>query len=135
MLPEYSQLLIDIQKKSNITVKETRDLKFLKEVIENRTQKIIGFNTLRRLFGFLEKTTPSVTTLNTLALFLGFSSFSRYQHNKLNYEEWYFQQNLNRILQNKDITPEDFELINSGLLNDQNLIFFAYFICHFIKKK
>ncbi|MEN8827937.1 MAG: hypothetical protein ABF264_06150 [Flavobacteriales bacterium] len=135
MNPEYSQLLIDIQKKSNITVKNTRDLKFLKEEIESLTHKVIGFNTLRRIFGFLESRTPSVTTLNTLANFLGFASFSGYQHHKLNYEEWYFQQSLNRIIINEEITKKDFDLINYGLLNQHNFVYLAYFIVYFIEKK
>lgn len=135
MTPEYSQLLIDIQKKSNITVKSTRDLKFLKEEIESLTHTVIGFNTLRRIFGFLEARTPSVTTLNTLAKFLGFASFSSYQHHKLNYEEWYFQQSLHRMIVNDEITKKDYDLINYGLLNEHNFVYLAYFIVHFIEKK
>lgn len=55
MKNNYSQLLIDIQKKSNITVYNIKDLKILKEDIELVIKTNIGYNTLRRLFGFLEK--------------------------------------------------------------------------------
>jgi len=56
MYNDYSQLLIDVQKKSNITVTSLRDVKFLKEEIDTNIDNSIGFNTLRRLFGFLDKT-------------------------------------------------------------------------------
>ena len=56
MQNDYAQLLLDVQKKSNVTVNKSRDLRFLKKT-SMKTQKLgIGFNTLRRLFGFLEKT-------------------------------------------------------------------------------
>ena len=55
MQNEYAQLLLDVQKKSNITVSKSRDLRFLKQNIDDNSELGIGFNTLRRLFGFLEK--------------------------------------------------------------------------------
>ena len=79
MKEDYSQLLIDIQKKSNITVSDSKDLKFLKEEIESFINQTIGFNTLRRLFGFLEKREPNYSTLNRLANYLGYISFSKYK--------------------------------------------------------
>ena len=53
MQKEYSNLIIDIQKKSKIEVLKVRDLKYLQEDIYNVTTKNISFNTLRRFFGFL----------------------------------------------------------------------------------
>ena len=88
---DHSQLLIDVQKKSNIIVNNVGDIKYLKEAIESTNNLKIGYNTLRRLFGFLNKTKPSLSTLNTLAYYLEFSSFTNYLNNKLNFDEWYFQ--------------------------------------------
>ena len=123
MFNDYSQLLIDVQKKSNIAISSVRDLKFLKEVIESNTAQKIGFNTLRRLFGFLEAKKPNINTLNTLAIYLGFRSFSNYKNSQLNYDEWYFQQNLQRLLYLKDLNKEELHLINTGLSNHHNLIY------------
>ncbi|PQJ74763.1 hypothetical protein [Polaribacter gangjinensis] len=128
MLDNYSQLLIDVQKKANIVVSNISDIKFLKEEIEIETTNNIGFNTLRRLFGFLEKTKPSIKTLNTLAAYIGFNSFYKYQNHQLNYDEWYFQQNLRRIQLLKKITVDDVISINFGLLNDTNIVYLAYFL-------
>jgi hypothetical protein len=134
MLHNYSQLLIDVQKKSNITVSNVRDIKFLKEELESITAKSIGFNTLRRLFGFLESKKPSVKTLNTLSNYLGFTSYSNYNNNQINYDEWYYQQNLLRLLSSKDIDEQELNFIKNGLRNEQNVIYLAYYLSYHIKK-
>ncbi|MDB4010737.1 hypothetical protein N9484_06890 [Polaribacter sp.] len=135
MQNDYAQLLLDVQKKSNITVNKSRDLRFVKEEIEQNSESGIGFNTLRRLFGFLEKTEPSISTLNILAVYLGFSSYSAYKNNIINYDGWYFQQNLQRIQSTNTVTNEDIETLNIGLLNAANTVYFAYFFSYFIERK
>lgn len=134
MYNDYSQLLIDIQKKSNITVTSIRDVKYLKEELDAVTNKPLGFNTLRRLFGFLDKTVPSLATLNTLSIYLGFSSFSSYKNNQANYSEWYFQQSLLRMQKLKRIGKEEISKINIGLLDEKNIIFLAYFLSFQVEK-
>jgi len=134
MLSDYSQLLFDVQKKSNITITTIRDVKYLKEEVEGQLNLIIGFNTLRRLFGFLEKNNPSISTLNTLSKYLGFSSFSNYKNHQANYSEWYFQQNLLRMQVQKKIGDIEIEKINIGLLDGKNVIFLAYFLNYQIEK-
>ncbi|MDC1262358.1 hypothetical protein N8Z72_06645, partial [Polaribacter sp.] len=134
MQNDYAQLLLDVQKKSNIKVNKSRDLRFLKEEIEENSESGIGFNTLRRLFGFLEKTEPSISTLNILAVYLGFSSYSSYKQNIINYDDWYFQQNLQRIQSSNTLTKEDSETLRIGLLNAANIVYFAYFFSYFIER-
>ena len=134
MQDNYAQLLLDVQKKSNITINKSRDLRFLKEEIEENSESGIGFNTLRRLFGFLEKTEPNISTLNILAVYLGFSSYSAYKNNIINYDDWYFQQNLQRIQSTNTVTKEDIETIRIGLLNAANTVYFAYFFSYFIER-
>lgn len=125
---DYTQLLIDVQKKSNITITTIRDVKYLKEEIETKTNSNISFNTLRRLFGFLEKTYPSALTLNILSNYLGFPSFSNYKNNKTNFNDWYFQQYLLHIRRLKKINSKEIEQINVGLLDENNIVYLAYFI-------
>lgn len=134
MYNDYSQLLIDIQKKSNITVSTLREVKYLKEEIDAMTDKPIGYNTLRRLFGFLDRTSPSISTLNTLSTYLGFSSFSSYKNHQTNYSEWYFQQTLLRIQNKKSIGTDDINLISNGILDEKNIIYLAYFLALQIEK-
>ena len=88
MKNDYSQLLIDIQKKSRITVQNVKDVKNLRDEIESGVNSNIGYNTMRRLFGFLPKTVPSFATLTLLSNYLGFTSYANYLNNKLNFDEW-----------------------------------------------
>lgn len=133
MKNDYTQILIDIQKKSNITVEKVRDIKNLKEEIEMVTGAVLGYNTMRRLFGFLPHTSPSKNTLNQLSHYLGFQSFSSYLNNKVNYDEWFFQQKLIQIQLNKTITDSDLEIFKIGLLNKNNIVAIAHTISFFIQ--
>lgn len=131
---DYSQLLIDVQKKANITITSIRDVKFLKEEIDTNIDNSIGFNTLRRLFGFLDKTIPSIATLNTLSMYLGFTSFSSYKNQQANYSEWYFQQSLLRMQRQSKIETEEINKINIGLKAEKNIVYLAYFLSFHVEK-
>jgi hypothetical protein len=134
MTINHSQLLIDVQKKSNIIINNVGDIKYLKEAIESFDNLKIGYNTLRRLFGFLNKTKPTLSTLNTLSNYLEFTSYTNYLNNKLNFDEWYFQQRLLLIQQSNDIDEEAIQVINAGMLYDKNIVYVAYFISSLIHK-
>ena len=131
---DHSQLLIDVQKKSNIIVNNVGDIRYLKEALESFNNLKIGYNTLRRLFGFLNKTKPSLSTLNTLANYLEFTSFTSYLKDNLNFDEWYFQQQLLLIQQTNDLSEEGIQTINTGILYNKNIIFVAYFISNLIQR-
>ena len=130
---DHSQLLIGVQKKSNIIVNNVGDIKYLKEAIESFNNLKIGYNTLRRLFGFLNKTKPSLSTLNTLSNYLEFTSFTNYLKDNLNFDEWYFQQQLLLIQQTNDLNEEEIQIINTGILYNKNIVFVAYFISNLIQ--
>jgi hypothetical protein len=134
MESDYSQLLIDIQRKSNINVSKVRDVNYLKEEIETTIEAKIGFNTLRRLFGFLESNAPSKKTLNFLSNYLGYNSFSNYLNNKTNYNDWYFQQYLLQLRTKKKLNAAEISSINSGIKNENNLIYLGYFIGFHIER-
>lgn len=134
MKNDYSQLLIDVQKKSNITISAIKDVKFLKEEIELVTSNKISFNTLRRLFGFMTKTNPSKQTLDILTNYLGFNSYSNYLNKKSNYDEWYFQQNLLQIKKRNTIRESELQQIKTGLQYEQSVVFYAYLVSYFIEK-
>lgn len=135
MKNDSNQILIDIQKKSNITILNIRDIKNLKEEIEASISAKIGFNTLRRLFGFLPKTRPSTATLTILSKYLGFTSYSNYLNNKLNYDEWYFQMKMLRLQLNETALEKN-EVIqfNIFLQNENNINAVANYVCYLIEK-
>jgi hypothetical protein len=133
---KYStQILIEVQKKSGITVENVRDIKNLKEEIEASVSAPIGYNTLRRLFGFLPRTVPSTATLTILSKYLGFASYSNYMNNKPNNDEWYFQIKMLRLQLNKN-ELEKIEVLrfNEALQNEYNIIAVANYVCFLIEK-
>lgn len=134
MKNDFTQLIIDIQKKSGITVENVRDIRNLKEEIEAQTNARIGYNTLRRFFGFLPRTLPSKTTLTVLSNYLGFVSYSNYIHNKLNFDEWYFQQKLIRIQLTDTLDEAVLDFIDVGLTNKNNIVAVANYIGHLVRQ-
>ena len=135
MKNDFTQIVIDIQKKSGFTVENVRDIKILKEEIEASVSVKIGYNTLRRLFGFLPKTEPSSATLNGLSKYLGFTSYSNYLNNKLNYDEWYFQIKMLRLQLNQhDLEKNEVLQFNEALQNENNIIAVANYVCFLIEK-
>ena len=132
---DYSVLLGNVQKKAFVNVKSVRDVKILKADIELVTGLQISYNTLRRLFGFLDRTAPSLTTLNTLARYLGFRSYGNYLNSKSNFDDWYFHQKLLHIQALGVITPENVELLNARLLNSRNVVSIATFIAFFVERE
>jgi hypothetical protein len=135
MKNDSTQILIDIQKKSGITVENVRDIKNLKEEIEDSISVKIGYNTLRRLFGFLPKTTPSNATLNILSKYLGFASYSNYIINKPNNDEWYFQIKMLRLqLNENELEKNEVIQFNASLENENNIIAVANYVCFLIEK-
>lgn len=130
-----TQIVIDVQKKSGITVENVRDIKNLKEEIEASVGVPIGYNTLRRLFGFLPKTVPSNATLTLLSKYLGFTSYSNYLNNKEIYAEWYFQMKMLRLqLNENDLEKNDALKFNTFLQNENNIIAVANYVCFLIEK-
>ena len=130
-----TQILIDIQRKSGITVDNVRDIKNLKEEIDASVAVKIGYNTLRRLFGFLPKTVPSSATLTILSKYLGFASYLNYINNKLNYDEWYFQIKMLRLqLNQNDLEKNEVLQFNEALQNENNIIAVSNYVSFLIEK-
>ena len=135
MQNEYSQLLLDIQKKSKITIKKVSDLKYLKEEIFSVTEKKISFNTLRRLYGFLPNTVPSQNTLKTLSNYLSYTNYANYLNNKEVYVEWFIYMKILKLQQKNHLSEFDLNLIKSSLKNDGNIIAIANYVGFLIQNK
>ena len=131
---EFKQLTTDILKKSKLPIRSLKDIRILRAEIEDLSGQSIGLNTLRRIYGFMEYTKPSVKTLNTLSAYLGFKSYARYLAKSDTYETWYFQQNLLRLKLRNSLEIIDSEEINLGLLNQENVAYLAYFVSYFIQR-
>ena len=125
---DYSQLLIDVQKKASVSVQSVRDLKLLKEEIEVKSDLVISYNTLRRVFGFLSQNTPSTNTLNKLSMFLGFNTYSAYLNHKELYNDWHFYQTTLRMMVSDQLTEEDILVIRNGILDSNKITTIAQLI-------
>ena len=56
---------------------------------QSYTNTKIGFNTLRRFFGYLKSTTPNLNTLNILSKYIGYENYSAYQKKYLKDADWF----------------------------------------------
>lgn len=75
----YNILIDDVKLKSGLLFDQAKDFKVLAKLILEITQRSIGITTLKRLFGYIndEHRTNSYT-LNTIALYLGYSTWDAY---------------------------------------------------------
>lgn len=131
----YNQLRIDVEKQIGFRIKKLSELKMAQEAIEWETKKKIGFNTLRRFFGFLKSTTPNSNTLNTLSVFVGYKNYSAYQKEYLRDQDWFVWTQTIKIELSDSITKEDLEWLERQQKTDDYHIKIASIIKTFVYKK
>lgn len=131
----HNQLRIDIEKQIGFRIKKLSELKMAQESIEWETKNKIGFNTLRRFFGFLKSTTPNIKTLNTLSLFVGFENFSAYQKKYLRDADWFVWTQTIKIELSDSVQDEDYEWLETQQKTDDYHLMVASITKTFIYKK
>jgi hypothetical protein len=131
----YNQLLLDVQKHFGSSIIKVAQLKLLQETIEFETKKHIGFNTLRRFFGFLDYTKPNINTLNSLSQYVGYSSYGLYLKNYLDDEEWYRWQRVVQIELANTVTEDDIIWLQSQIKNHEYFVKIISIIKTFIYRK
>lgn len=135
MKENYNQLLINIQKQFGSSVDKISQLKLLQESIEFSTKKVLGFNTLRRFFGFLEFTKPNQKTLNILSQYLGYSNYGSYHKNYLKDTEWLNWNQIIKIELSDDIKEEDIIWLQSQIKTDEYHLKIASICKTFVYRK
>lgn len=73
---EYLKKLTE--KNAGFTIQDRGDCQLLSELIIERTDEFISYNTLRRLFGLASYVKPSKNTLDTLSRFNGYMDYVHY---------------------------------------------------------
>lgn len=73
---EYLKKLTE--KNAGFTIQDRGDCQLLSELIIERTDELISYNTLRRLFGLASYVKPSKNTLDTLSRFNGYKDYVHY---------------------------------------------------------
>ena len=79
----------EINQKLGFEIRRQSDVRFLHQSIISGNKLIIGFNTLRRFFGFLPERAPQLKTLEVLAQFLGYASYSHFLNYVNKDQNWY----------------------------------------------
>lgn len=134
-IESHNQLRIDIQKKIGYNIENLLELRMALEAIEWETKKRIGFNTLRRFFGFLKSTTPNINTLNTLSLYVGYENFSAYQKKYLRDDDWFVWTQTIKIELGDSIKEDDFQWLETQKNTTDYHLKIASIIKTFIYKK
>jgi hypothetical protein len=109
----FNQLRLDVVRQFGMAIKKPKDLTQLKTCIETETKQTIGFNTLRRFFGFLETITPSYTTLSTLSKFLGYENYHTYQLKMNSMDTWINNERIIALEMSSEIKPSELKWLSS----------------------
>ncbi len=95
----------------------------------------MGFNTLRRFFGFLKSTTPNLNTLNTLSLYIGHENYSTYQKKYLKDADWFEWTQTIKIELSDTLNETDIQWLESQQNTNEYHLKIASIIKTFIYKK
>ena len=120
------ELIKHVEKEFGKPIQSTAELHQLKEDVYSVTKKSIGFNTLRRFFGFLPKTTANATTLNTLSNYIGFLNHTTFlKHTHIN-DAWFQWLRLQEMEVKDNLTKDDLRFLLQLKLHNKDYV--LYFI-------
>ena len=106
-------LLLNVQTKFGREILTQSDLNQLKDDIYFLTNHNIGFNTLRRFYGFLESVSPSRKTLTILSNYIGYRSYEAFLNRNVVDNLWEDISRVTNISQKESLDVEDIEWLNS----------------------
>ncbi len=132
MIEEFKR---KIEYKFGAEISVAGDLKFLKEDIYLNTGKTIGYNTLRRLYGFLPENKHSRNTLNVLSNYLGYSSYSNFLFKNKVDTNWFDWFTLNEISNKNQLNVVDVDWLLSKKKSEFYYMLISSLINSFIDKK
>ena len=124
-----------IESKFGRPIRSLSDLKDLKEDIFKFTNYSIGFNTLRRFYGFLPTTKPSRNTLNYLSKYVGFENYSSFVNGYKLDKVWYNWDQINNIILNKSLEEKDVNWLIKKRKSEHYYMYLTYLISSYIDTK
>lgn len=87
-----NKIIEDIKNESGLLFDKAGDFAILSSAIYSKTKRNIGVTTLKRLFCYInDNRKASDYTLNTIALYMGFSSWEEYSSARKIESEWGFE--------------------------------------------
>ncbi|MAJ06908.1 MAG: hypothetical protein CL827_08650, partial [Crocinitomicaceae bacterium] len=111
------------------------DLKDLKEDVFKFTNYSIGFNTLRRFYGFLPTIKPSRNTLNYLSKYVGFENYSSFVNGYKLDKVWYNWDQINNILLKNSLVEKDINWLLKKRKSEHYYMYLTYLITSYIDRK
>ena len=117
------------------SIKSVSDLKGLKLDIYRLTSKELGFNTLRRLFGFLPYTKPNNNTLNILSNYVGYVSYTVYKKKYKLDGEWNDWDYVNDMLLENELSKNHINWLLRKKSSNQYYKLLTYLISNLILRK
>ena len=132
--------MIDNLKKSVVStfgtsITNVSDLKSLKTDIYRSTSKELGFNTLRRFFGFLPYTKPNKNTLNVLSNYAGYESYIVFLKKFKLDGEWNDWDYVNDMLLENELSKNHIQWMMRKKSSNQYYKLLTYLISSLILKK
>ena len=128
-------LKINIERKLGRPIRKPKDLKYLKDQIFEINNEEIGFNTLRRFFGFLPTTALHNKTLEVLCKFVGFENkiaFIKQIEAKNSWDSW---KRVNQIELAGSISAADINWLQEIISYDDYYIYLSSILKEFVASK
>ena len=91
-------LLTEVELTSKIKVRTRGDCERLSDLILERTDEFISYNTLRRLYGLAPGGTPQRKTLDILSMYCGFAHYQDFCLRAPELNAWHLRSELHRLL-------------------------------------
>ena len=124
-----------IESKFGRPIRSLSDLKDLKEDVFKFTNYSIGFNTLRRFYGFLPTTKPSRNTLNYLSKYVGFENYSSFVNGYKLDKVWFNWDQINNIILKKSLEEKDINWLIKKRKSEYYYMYLTYLISSYIDRK
>ena len=124
-----------IEAKFGRVIASLSDLKDLKDDIFLFTNQSIGFNTLRRFYGFMPTTKPSRNTLNYLSKYVGYENFSTFTNGYKLDKVWYDWDKINNILLKNTLVERDIKWLVKKRKSEHYYMYLSYLLCSYIDLK
>ena len=107
----HSRLRNDIEKKVGFKILTTTDARALSDRLLVQGNLSLSLSTLRRFWGLISSRRPNAHTLDELARFLGYRSFSDYVRSKNKNHQWFNDAEMQRLKHKSRLEPDDFAFL------------------------
>ena len=128
------QLKQEINQKLGFEIRRQADVRYLHQSIILENKLTIGFNTLRRFFGFLPERAPQLKTLEVLAQYLGYASYSDFLNFINKDQNWYHWTFVNDFENLETIDPAQIQQLIALKSQPDYVLFLSHIIKTFIRR-